>query len=80
MQYYSVRGTAAEAVRGKRGYQALTEPRTGIGTRAWLGSIVQNGRFSAGTFMRHMRLKNDDLPMFGRPTMPSFTNAFPVCW
>ena len=35
--------------------------------------LVQKGRFSAGTFILHMRLKKEDLPTLGRPTMPILT-------
>ena len=36
-----------------------------------VGSIVQNGKFSAGTDILQSRLKNVDLPTFGIPTMPA---------
>ena len=37
------------------------------------GSMVQNGKFSAATLMLQSKLKNVDLPTFGRPTTPIFT-------
>ena len=42
-------------------------------TRASVGSIVQKGKFSAGTDMLHMMLNVVDLPTFGIPTTPART-------
>jgi hypothetical protein len=35
--------------------------------------MVQNGKFSAGTLILHIRLKVVDLPTLGMPTMPALT-------
>ena len=70
---------------------------SGTATCEWLGSMVQNGKFSAGacntvnpnarcgqngfsqrapTCMSHMRLNSEDLPTFGKPTIPIFKLLF----
>mmetsp|Transcript_26706 Transcript_26706/g.67939 ORF Transcript_26706/g.67939 Transcript_26706/m.67939 type:complete len:238 (+) Transcript_26706:816-1529(+) len=46
---------------------------SGTSTRASVGSIVQKGKFSAGTVILHMMLKVVDLPTLGRPTTPALT-------
>jgi hypothetical protein len=43
---------------------------SGTATTPTDGSIVQNGKFSAGTDFAVKALKSVDLPTFGRPTMP----------
>ena len=46
---------------------------SGTCTRDSVGSIVQNGKFSAGTDILHIMLNVVDLPTFGSPTSPAFT-------
>merc|ERR1719278_294490 len=46
---------------------------SGTGTLLSLGSIVQNGKFSAAAIDVLVRtLKNVDFPTFGKPTIPHF--------
>ena len=52
--------------------QSQRKRSSGTLTRAWLGSIVQKGKFSAGMPMRVRTLKSVDLPTLGRPTMPTW--------
>lgn len=46
---------------------------SGTGTMATLGSMVQKGKFSAGTCIFPRMLKKDDFPTLGTPTMPTLT-------
>mmetsp|Transcript_14098 Transcript_14098/g.34765 ORF Transcript_14098/g.34765 Transcript_14098/m.34765 type:complete len:215 (-) Transcript_14098:9-653(-) len=43
---------------------------SGTLTRAWLGSMVQKGKFSAGMPILLIVLNRVDFPTFGRPTIP----------
>lgn len=53
---------------------------SGTAQRLVVGSIVQNGKFSAGTALLVMTLKNVDLPTFGRPTIPwKLSNNYANC-
>ena len=45
---------------------------SGTFTRVLFGSIVQNGKFSAGIAQFVSALYNVDFPTFGMPTMPTF--------
>jgi hypothetical protein len=40
-----------------------------------LGSMVQNGKFSAAAALFVKTLKNVDFPTFGKPTMPHFSDV-----
>ena len=45
--------------------------KSGTGTIPMLGSIVQNGKFSACALLEFVSaLNNVDLPTFGNPTIP----------
>ena len=45
--------------------------KSGTGTIPMLGSIVQNGKFSACALLELVKALNKvDFPTFGRPTMP----------
>mmetsp|Transcript_12130 Transcript_12130/g.35043 ORF Transcript_12130/g.35043 Transcript_12130/m.35043 type:complete len:283 (-) Transcript_12130:91-939(-) len=46
---------------------------SGTSTLASVGSMVQKGKFSAGTDILHMMLNVVDLPTFGMPTTPALT-------
>jgi hypothetical protein len=48
----------------------LSRRLSGKGTFPTLGSIVQNGKFSAGIFDFVNALNKVDLPTFGRPIIP----------
>ncbi len=49
---------------------SLSKRASGTATTPTDGSIVQNGKFSAGTAFSVRALKSVDLPTFGRPTIP----------
>ena len=49
---------------------SLSSLGSGIGTMPELGSIVQNGKFSAPTPARVKALNSVDLPTLGKPTIP----------
>mmetsp|Transcript_27168 Transcript_27168/g.90917 ORF Transcript_27168/g.90917 Transcript_27168/m.90917 type:complete len:243 (+) Transcript_27168:889-1617(+) len=53
--------------------QSTSKRSSGTRTRDVVGSMVQNGKFSAGTLMPHSTLKVVDLPTLGRPTRPAET-------
>ena len=56
--------------------QSLLNLSSGTLTLAILGSIVQKGKFSAGTYNFDKRLKVVDFPTLGKPTIPIF-KVFP---
>ena len=49
---------------------SLSRRASGTGTMPVLGSMVQNGKFSAAIAALVSALKSVDLPTFGRPTIP----------
>ena len=55
---------------------SLLSLSSGTGTMPVLGSIVQNGKFSAAMPALVNALKSVDLPTLGRPTIPQLNPIF----
>jgi hypothetical protein len=51
-------------------FWSISKRLSGNGTIPTFGSIVQNGKFSAGMADLVRALKRVDLPTFGRPIIP----------
>lgn len=62
----------ATSLLGLYNWQSHSNLSSGIFTRASLGSMVQNGKFSAGIDSLVRVLKRVDFPTFGNPTIPIF--------